>query len=111
MDVHKLQRERKEGEGECLFEPLTRAELTTDSEASHLRFFLSHWLSQPMLRSRDTANFFCFRTGAFPMGLRLTVTEQRMSRKCESTRQISRSLFSTATTLSDCSAMTSSYSK
>ena len=50
--------------------------LTTESAASHLRFFLSHWFSQPMFFSRDTANLFCFRAGAFPMGLRLTVTRR-----------------------------------
>ena len=52
----------------------TQVSLTTDSEGSHLRFFLSHWFSQPRLLSLDTANFFCFRTGALPIGLRLTVT-------------------------------------
>ena len=48
--------------------------LTTDSAESHLRFLRNHWFIQPMVRSRATVNFFCFRTGAFPMGLRLTVT-------------------------------------
>ena len=51
-------------------------DLTTDSAGSHLSVFRSHWCIQPMLLSRDTANFFCLRTGALPMGLRLTVTSR-----------------------------------
>jgi len=50
--------------------------LTTDSSASHLRVFFSHWIIHPTVRLRSTRNLRCRSRGAFPAGFRLTVTER-----------------------------------